>query len=60
MFEQLAEGALAAEVEVQGAHANAHGQRALAGDALKAAFGRLAPGSVQMLQGVDAEAGGNG
>ena len=43
MFEQFAEAAFAAQVKVQGAHADAHGQVALTGGALKTALGGLAP-----------------
>ncbi|MNM88288.1 hypothetical protein D3C81_1004980 [compost metagenome] len=60
MFEQLAETALATQIKVQGAHAHAHGQMALADGALKAALGGLSPGGMEVLQGVEAEPGRNG
>ena len=40
---------------MQGAHAHAQGQGALAGGALKTAFGRLTPGRDQVLQRVEVQ-----
>lgn len=57
VFQNIAERTLPAQVEVQCAHAHTQGQGALANRALKTALGRLAPGSVQVLQGIQAQPG---
>ena len=55
VFQQLTERALATQIEMQGAHADAQGQLALACRALKTALGGLPPGGTQVLQGIQAQ-----